>query len=37
MISLSVNGHEYKAEVEPVAPLLYVLRNELGPHGAKVG
>jgi nicotinate dehydrogenase subunit A len=34
---LSVNGAEYRVEVEPETPLLYVLRNDLGLYGAKFG
>ena len=37
MIHLTVNGHEHQIEAEPDTPLLYVLRDELGLHGAKYG
>ena len=34
-ITLKVNGHIHRVEVEPDTPLLYVLRNDLGLKGAK--
>ncbi len=37
MISLTVNGHVHQVDVDPNIPLLYVLRDELGLHGAKYG
>ena len=37
MISLSVNGHVQSVDVDPSTPLLYVLRDTLGMHGAKFG
>jgi aerobic-type carbon monoxide dehydrogenase small subunit (CoxS/CutS family) len=37
MISLTVNGQVHKVDVDPNIPLLYVLRDELGLHGAKFG
>lgn len=37
MIRLNVNGTEHEVDVEPDTPLLYVLRDELGMHGAKFG
>jgi nicotinate dehydrogenase subunit A len=36
-IVLRVNGREHVVEVEPGAPLLYVLRNDLGLTAAKFG
>ena len=37
MISLTVNGKAYKADVEPDTPLLWVLRDALGLTGTKFG
>jgi nicotinate dehydrogenase subunit A len=37
MVTLNVNGSAHEVEVEPDTPLLYVLRNDLGLHGAKFG
>jgi len=37
MISLNVNGRVHQVDVDPSVPLLYVLRDELGLHGAKYG
>ena len=37
MISLTVNGREHQVDVDPATPLLYVLRDTLGLHGAKYG
>ena len=37
MISLNVNGHVQTVDVDPSTPLLYVLRDTLGLHGAKYG
>ena len=37
MISFKVNGQSKEVDVEPATPLLYVLRDELGLHGAKFG
>ena len=34
---LTVNGQDHDIDVEPDTPLLYVLRDELGLHGAKYG
>lgn len=34
---LVVNGNTHAVESDPATPLLYVLRNELGLHGAKFG
>ncbi len=36
-MKLTVNGHEHDVRSEPDTPLLYVLRDELGLHGAKFG
>ncbi|HWF85869.1 MAG TPA: (2Fe-2S)-binding protein [Vicinamibacterales bacterium] len=36
-ITLKVNGATHTVDVEPVTPLLYVLRNDLGMHGPKFG
>ncbi len=35
--TLNVNGVERRTEFDPSTPLLYVLRGELGLHGAKYG
>jgi nicotinate dehydrogenase subunit A len=37
MVALSVNGDAHTIAVDPDTPLLYVLRNDLGLHGAKFG
>ena len=37
MISLTVNGAAQSVDADPDTPLLYVLRDELGLHGAKFG
>ncbi|WP_182086486.1 (2Fe-2S)-binding protein [Aureimonas sp. ME7] len=37
MVSLTVNGTSHEIQAEPDTPLLYVLRDELGLHGAKYG
>src|SRR5205085_1494042 len=36
-ITLSVNGVAHRLEIDPATPLLYVLRGELGLHGAQFG
>jgi len=36
-VSLKVNGRTYTVDVEPDAPLLYILRNDLGLHGPRFG
>ena len=36
-ITLLINGAAREVEVDPSTPLLYVLRNELGLTGAKLG
>lgn len=36
-IRLQVNGTSHEVEVDPATPLLYVLRNQLGLTGAKLG
>jgi aerobic-type carbon monoxide dehydrogenase small subunit (CoxS/CutS family) len=36
-IVLKVNGASHTVEVEPLTPLLYVLRNDLGLEGPKFG
>ncbi len=36
-VSLNVNGATHSVPAEPDAPLLYVLRNDLGLNGAKFG
>ncbi len=35
--SLKVNGREYRLDVDPKTPLIYVLRNDLGFKGTKFG
>ena len=35
--AFTLNGLEHKAEADPTTPLIYVLRNELQLHGAKLG
>jgi nicotinate dehydrogenase subunit A len=37
MIRLSINQQQRDVAVDPDVPLLYVLRNDLGLHGAKFG
>ena len=37
MIALTVNGARHEVDVDPATPLLYVLRDTLGMHGAKYG
>jgi aerobic-type carbon monoxide dehydrogenase small subunit (CoxS/CutS family) len=37
MVTLSVNGKRHELDVEPEAPLLWVLRDELGLTGTKFG
>jgi aerobic-type carbon monoxide dehydrogenase small subunit (CoxS/CutS family) len=37
MIRLTVNGQTHDVDAEPDTPLLYVLRDDLGLHGAKFG
>ena len=37
MITLTVNGTQHEVDVDPATPLLYVLRDTLGMHGAKYG
>ena len=37
MIALTVNGSRHDVDVDPATPLLYVLRDTLGMHGAKYG
>ena len=37
MITLTVNGRRHEVDVEPDAPLLWVLRDELGLTGTKFG
>jgi nicotinate dehydrogenase subunit A len=37
MIALTVNGIRHEVDVDPATPLLYVLRDTLGMHGAKYG
>jgi nicotinate dehydrogenase subunit B len=36
-ITLRVNGQDHRVSVDPNTPLLYVLRNDLGLKGAKLG
>lgn len=36
-ITLHINGTSREVEVDPAAPLIYVLRNELGLTGTKLG
>jgi nicotinate dehydrogenase subunit A len=36
-ITLRVNGRSHNLHIEPEAPLLYILRNDLGLKGAKFG
>jgi nicotinate dehydrogenase subunit A len=37
MIALTLNGTRHEVDVDPATPLLYVLRDTLGMHGAKYG
>ena len=37
MVVISVNGKRHELDVEPDAPLLWVIRDELGMTGAKFG
>ena len=37
MVSLNVNGKDYRADVDPRTPLLWVLRDALGLTGTKYG
>lgn len=37
MIEITVNGHTHQLDVEPDAPLLWVIRDELGLMGTKFG
>ena len=37
MLTLTVNGRRHEVDVEPDAPLLWVLRDELGLTGTKFG
>ena len=37
MTQLTVNGTRHDVDADPATPLLYVLRDELGMHGAKYG
>ena len=37
MVSFKVNGQSKDVDVDPATPLLYVLRGDLGLHGAKFG
>jgi isoquinoline 1-oxidoreductase subunit alpha len=37
MITLSVNGVRHRLDIEPEAPLLWVIRDELGLTGTKFG
>ena len=37
MILLTINGQAHALEVAPDTPLVFVLRNELGLTGAKIG
>ncbi len=37
MVSLSINGKQYQADVPPDVPLLWVLRDHLGFTGTKFG
>ncbi|MEN0067019.1 MAG: (2Fe-2S)-binding protein [Myxococcota bacterium] len=37
MIALTINGTRHEVDVEPEAPLLWVLREELGLKGTKFG
>lgn len=37
MVHLTVNGHNFDVQVDPMTPLLYVLIDELALNGAKYG
>jgi isoquinoline 1-oxidoreductase subunit alpha len=37
MITLTVNGNKHQLDIEPEAPLLWVVRDELGLTGTKFG
>jgi nicotinate dehydrogenase subunit A len=37
MVNLSVNGRSVGVDVDPATPLIYVLRNDLGLNGPKLG
>ncbi len=37
MIRLTINDHDHEVDADPDTPLLYILRDELGLHGAKFG
>jgi nicotinate dehydrogenase subunit A len=37
MVNLSVNGRSVGVDVDPETPLIYVLRNDLGLNGPKLG
>src|SRR5688572_7464039 len=36
-VTLRVNGREHTVDVDPAAPLLYILRNDLGLRGPRFG
>ena len=36
-MKLSVNGTLHEIEADPATPLIYILRNQLGLRGAKLG
>jgi isoquinoline 1-oxidoreductase alpha subunit len=36
-VSLNVNGHAHKVEVDPETPLLWVIRDDIGLTGTKFG
>ncbi|MED5377819.1 MAG: 2Fe-2S iron-sulfur cluster-binding protein, partial [Acidobacteriota bacterium] len=36
-VTLTVNGATHTVDVDPVTPLLYVLRNDLGLKGPRFG
>ena len=37
LLSLKVDGRQYSLDVDPLTPLLYVLADELGRRGPKLG
>lgn len=37
MICLKVNGRDHRVDVDPKTPLIYILRNDLGFKGVKLG
>ena len=37
VVSLNVNGHAHKVEVDPETPLLWVIRDDIGLTGTKFG